>query len=118
MGKKSPSTDEDMAELPFEQAMAELEDITTLLEDGSGDLVTLVDKYERGMKLMHHCTLQLDLAQLRVESVTKTPQGVTTAPFDPANAPGASEANSAPSKSRKTSPSAPTSASDDEIRLF
>lgn len=111
MAKSTTSSEVPLADLTFEQALAELEDITAHMESGTDPLSTLVDRYERGRKLLAHCTVLLDEAQLRVEKVARGRQGAVTEPFTAAAPPV--------EKSRKSSStSTPTSAPADEIRLY
>lgn len=80
--KISPS---DVASLPFEKAMAELEAIVTQLEQGSVTLEDSIAIYERGEALRKHCETLLRNAEMRIEKITLgaagTPTG--TAPLDP-----------------------------------
>lgn len=66
----------------FEEALAELEQIVKTLEDGNIPLETSVNAYERGIQLKAFCEQKLSEAQLKIEEVMKTAQGVETRPFD------------------------------------
>ena len=57
------------AELPFETAFAQLEDIVQRLEEGDMPLAEAMTLYERGMALAGHCQTVLDEAELRVSQV-------------------------------------------------
>jgi len=53
-------------DLPFEQALAALEEIVRRLEGGDLPLEEALALYERGMALAQHCQELLDRAELRV----------------------------------------------------
>ena len=71
----------DIATLPFEAALAELEEIVGQLERGSVSLEESIRIYERGEALKKHCEGLLRNAEMRIESITLgadgTPSGVT-----------------------------------------
>jgi exodeoxyribonuclease VII small subunit len=77
-------TDEAIAQLPFEAALAELESIVERLEAGKVDLEESIAIYVRGEKLKTHCEQLLKSAEARIEKITLkgdgTPAG--TEPFD------------------------------------
>ena len=52
---ETPSTPEDIAAMPFEQALKELETIVSRLEDGDVPLEESIRIYERGEALKKHC---------------------------------------------------------------
>ena len=117
MARNSTSSAATHQDLTFEQALAELEEITAQMESGTDPLGTLVDRYERGRKLLAHCSGLLDEAQLRVEKVARSRQGATTEPFTPERS--AAPPVSGKARSQSSSPtSSPTSEPADEIRLF
>jgi len=60
----------DIAALPFEQAMAELETIVERLEKGSVALEESIAIYERGEALKKHCETLLKSAEQRIEKIT------------------------------------------------
>ena len=70
----------DIAALPFETALAELEEIVGRLERGSVSLEESIRIYERGEALKKHCETLLRNAEMRIESITLgadgTPSGV------------------------------------------
>jgi len=71
--KKEPDVIEnnaDIAALPFEQAMAELEGIVERLEKGSVALEESIAIYERGEALKKHCETLLKSAEQRIEKIT------------------------------------------------
>jgi len=90
MPKKSPKDD-----FTFEDAVTELEEIVTSMEEEQLPLKELIDKYERGAKLQKQCETFLTSAKKRLETVAK----------DSANTPSENTTQ-------------PPSNDDDEIRLF
>ena len=79
-------TDEsaDIAKMPFETALAELESIVDRLEKGAVALEESIKLYERGEALKTHCDALLKNAEMRIEKITLSadgkPKGV--APLD------------------------------------
>lgn len=59
----------------FEDAFAELEQITQRLDDGQLPLEEALRLYERGMRLAHACQQLLDTAELRVERLRGVSDG-------------------------------------------
>jgi len=70
----------DLSALSFEQALAELEKIVAQLERGDVALEDSIRAYERGAALKAHCEAKLKDAQLKVEQIVLTPDGVKTEP--------------------------------------
>jgi exodeoxyribonuclease VII small subunit len=70
--------------LPFEKALAELEDIVRRLERGDVPLEDSIAFYERGEALKKHCEGLLKKAEARIEKINVSPDGkvVGTAPLD------------------------------------
>ena len=66
----------EMATLPFERALAELEEIVTKLERGSVPLEESITIYERGEALKKHCEALLRNAELRVSTSSKSNGGL------------------------------------------
>ena len=71
-----------MENVSFEQALKELEAIVRKLEGGQGDLEASINDYVRGTELKAFCQEKLKAARLKVESILKTKDGLTTEPFD------------------------------------
>jgi exodeoxyribonuclease VII small subunit len=75
----------DIAEMPFEAALAELEAIVDRLEKGAVALEESVRIYERGEALKARCDELLKNAEMRIEKITLgadgKPKGVE--PLDP-----------------------------------
>ena len=74
----------DVAQMPFETALAELEGIVDKLEKGAVSLEESVRLYERGEALKARCDDLLRNAEMRIERITLSadgkPKGV--APLD------------------------------------
>lgn len=77
-------THTDIAAMPFEKAMAELETIVQRLEAGSVGLEESIAIYERGEALKKHCEALLKKAEARIEKITlgKDGQPTGTQPLD------------------------------------
>jgi exodeoxyribonuclease VII small subunit len=73
--------DTDIAAMPFEAALAELEGIVDRLEKGAVSLDDSVRLYERGEALKKRCDELLKNAEMRIEKITLSadgkPKGVT-----------------------------------------
>jgi exodeoxyribonuclease VII small subunit len=74
----------DVARLPFERAIEELESIVKRLEEGKVPLEESVLIYERGEALKRRCEELLRLAEARVEKITLDSSGkpIGTEPLD------------------------------------
>ena len=73
----------DIAELSFEDALEELEEIVRRLEEGRVKLDEAIAAYERGAALRRHCESRLKEAQLRVERIVLGADGAAdTEPAD------------------------------------
>ena len=62
--------------MTFEQAMARLEEIVKLLEQGEAPLEDALALCEEGTKLMKKCNPQLDRAEQKVTKLQAGPDGV------------------------------------------
>jgi exodeoxyribonuclease VII small subunit len=71
----------DIAAMPFEAALAELESIVDKLEKGAVALEDSIKLYERGEALKAHCDQLLKNAEMRIEKIALNadgkPKGVT-----------------------------------------
>ena len=56
-------------QLSFEQAYAELDEITKSLESDNQTLEQAVALFERGQALIQHCASLLDAAELKVQQI-------------------------------------------------
>ena len=59
-----------VAEMTFEQAMADLEQVVTQLERGDVALEDSIALYERGAELKKHCEGKLKQAEEKVAAIT------------------------------------------------
>ncbi|WP_418902893.1 exodeoxyribonuclease VII small subunit [Terripilifer ovatus] len=69
------STADDLAKLPFEEALKELETIVSQLEGGQVALDKSIELYERGEKLKVHCETLLKSAEARIEKISLAADG-------------------------------------------
>ena len=74
----------DIATMPFEAALAELEAIVDKLEKGAVALDESIALYERGEALKTRCDELLKNAEMRIERITLGPDGAAkgVAPLD------------------------------------
>ena len=63
-------TDTPVAEMTFEQAMAELEKVVSALERGDVALDQSITLYERGAELKKRCEAKLKEAEEKVAAIT------------------------------------------------
>ena len=66
----------DLAGLPFEKALAELESIVARLERGDVPLEESLSIYARGEALKAHCETLLRSAEARIEKITLGSDGM------------------------------------------
>ena len=76
---------DDIAQMSFEQALAELESIVSGLEQGEVPLDKSIAQYERGEALRAHCQKLLQAAEAKVEEIRANAggQAIGTEPLDP-----------------------------------
>ena len=67
---KKSNNSPDITKLSFEDALEQLEDIVSKLEDGSINLEESIEEYTRGVHLKNHCETKLKEATLKVEQIT------------------------------------------------
>jgi exodeoxyribonuclease VII small subunit len=67
---KKSNISPDITKLSFEEALDQLEDIVSKLEDGSINLEESIEEYKRGVHLKNHCETKLKEATLKVEQIT------------------------------------------------
>lgn len=65
-------------ERPFEQSLAELEEIVGKLEDGDLPLEASLGLFEKGIKLSRECRERLSNAERRIEILMKEADGSLT----------------------------------------
>jgi len=67
---KKTNISPDITKLSFEEALEQLEEIVSKLEDGSINLEESIVEYTRGVHLKNHCETKLKEATLKVEQIT------------------------------------------------
>ena len=78
--KKKPA--EPFADMPFEAAIARLEEIVKAMEGDAVPLDESLALYEEGVALTRRLTRELDEAEQRVQILQRTPEGeIKPAPF-------------------------------------
>ncbi len=65
-----------MEALTFEEAFEQLETAVEALQDGQMPLERALNYYEEGMKLAQHCNGLLEKAELRVQQLRVTGEGM------------------------------------------
>jgi exodeoxyribonuclease VII small subunit len=80
---KAGDSKADVADLSFETALAELEEIVSKLERGQGTLDDAIDAYERGNALKQHCQQKLNEARMRVEKIRVPEAGAAPTDAEP-----------------------------------
>ena len=90
MPAKSKNPTISSSSLPFEEAMAELEDIVEAMEGEQLPLEQLVARYEAGSALLKHCSSVLSAAKDRIELITLAEREETITPdgANPSDTPG------------------------------
>jgi len=63
-------TDPSLENIPYEQALMELEQIVAALESSERSLEEALALFERGQLLARHCSELLDQAELRIEQIS------------------------------------------------
>jgi exodeoxyribonuclease VII small subunit len=64
-----------VAEMSFEAALAELEQVVARLESGNVALEESIALYARGAELRAHCEKRLEAAEARVAEIARNPDG-------------------------------------------
>lgn len=70
MESAQTDTSPNLAQLDFEQALAQLEEIVAQLEDGQLGLAESLRRYEQGVGLLRRCHEVLTQAERRIEVLT------------------------------------------------
>lgn len=65
-------------EMPFEEAMTQLETIVEAMESSDLPLETLLSKYEQGTRLARACHTKLAEAELKMQQLEQTADGEMT----------------------------------------
>lgn len=86
-GGESTDASAELAALPFDKALEQLQEVVTRLETGNLPLEESMALYERGAALHAHCGRLLDAAELRVQrlvdsSAGESPRAVDMRPDD------------------------------------
>lgn len=67
----------------FEENLLRLEEITSLLENGTASLEEMLTLFDEGVKLTKNCMSQLDKAEQKVNVLVKNSSGETVSePFE------------------------------------
>jgi len=66
---KSKPVEKKVEDLTYEEALAELEEIVSALEDEQSPLEDAIKLFERGQALASRCGLLLEAAELKVKQV-------------------------------------------------
>lgn len=69
--KAQASEGEEPADIPFEEALGQLEELVRDMEAENVPLEELMEKYEQGTRLHRICEKRLDEAQGRIEMIRK-----------------------------------------------
>ena len=75
---KKSNISPDITKLSFEEALEQLENIVSKLEDGSINLEESIEEYTRGVHLKNHCETKLKEATLKVEQINIDKDGKFT----------------------------------------
>lgn len=69
--------------LPFESALARLEELVDRLEGGALSLEEALATFEQGVSLSRRCAQELEQAERRLEVLVQSGGGPARAPFEP-----------------------------------
>ena len=78
MPKSTKKSEKPVEDLTYEEALAELEDIVSVLEGEQGQLEEAIKLFERGQALAARCGVLLEAAELKVKQVA----GDAVLPFE------------------------------------
>ena len=67
-------TQNDIAEMTFEQAIESLTGIVDSIESGDTELQASLEQYEKGMVMIKHCRSLLQAAEKRIETIAAEKQ--------------------------------------------
>lgn len=73
--RKTAKAESTPAEIPFEQALARLEELVRRLEDGNTPLDESLRDYEEAIRMVRLCTQKLEQAEQAVRVLQKTANG-------------------------------------------
>lgn len=80
---KLNAADVQQAELNFEDAMNQLEDIVSQLERGDVPLEKAIDLFQQGMRLSQICGQKLAQVERKIEMIVEEDGAVEKQPFQP-----------------------------------
>ena len=63
----SEKQSDDEAELSFEQALTNLEEIIQRMESGEAPLDSLVKNYQNGLKMLNFCRGKIEAAEIKIK---------------------------------------------------
>ena len=75
MAEKQNQIPQEIAEMPFEKSIEELEAVVARMENEPLALEALMDSFERGTYLSRHCREMLDAFEKRIEILNENVQG-------------------------------------------
>ena len=79
---KSEKQMEDKAELSFEQALANLEEIIQRMESGEAPLDSLVTNYQNGIRMLKFCRKKIESAEMKIRKVQEKDGELIEKKFD------------------------------------
>ena len=91
MSKSINPTSAPPGPLPFETALAQIEEIIVRIESGEVGLEESLAEYERGVTLITHCRGKLDAARQKVEDLTRKLQQADAGADDGADEEGSAD---------------------------
>ncbi len=107
-------TEPDTPDLPFEDALGQLEELVREMESDQMPLEVLIEHYERGTALYRICEKRLDEAHGRIEIIRKKQTGESVLePFD-----GESKTEGGSSNSKGKAPEAEDGETETDGELF
>ncbi|SDW53884.1 Exodeoxyribonuclease VII small subunit [Marininema mesophilum] len=83
MAESDKTRQEVLENLPFEEAMAQLEEVVDQLENGEVPLEEAIGLFERGMRLSRLCGTKLERLESQVEMLVQENGEWTKKPFSP-----------------------------------
>jgi exodeoxyribonuclease VII small subunit len=78
-----PAVEAKDLKLSFESALTKLETVVESMESGEVPLADLLAKFEEGNRLLKVCEARLKEAELKIEQLKKSKDGVAFAKFEP-----------------------------------
>ena len=72
MAKQDDKAADELQDIAFEDALAELEALVEQMEAGDLSLEASLTAFERGVKLTRHCQASLQAAELKVKVLTES----------------------------------------------